>query len=733
MSRGVASQARLASWAVFVAALTYAAHVTVGFGGREHGDLWNTWFYEAIEGAATLLCLWRARAGRDRGAWGAIGVALLCFWLGDVYFDHVLPNVVNPPDPSWADAGYLAHYLPLYVGMMLLIRARAPRLLAASWLEGVVGALALASVAATFVFSPVVASTHGATAKVAINLAYPTFDVVLLAIVAAGFALQGRCAGRAWTLLGIGLLLSGAANALYLIQTAHGTYSTSGWVNAGWPLSAAFIAIAAWTPGSHASKSDDSAEGWAEHMLTGFFAVLIVGVLAMDAVWEIPLVAHVLLTLAIIALLARLGVAGRERRQLARTTVEARTDELTGLANRRSLYTAIERALAGGGALALLLLDLNRFKELNDTLGHNIGDEALCQIAARLTSALPPSRLLARLGGDEFVALLCKHDALAALRVAESLQEALEEPFPLDNFLIPIQVSVGIALAPGHASTRAELMRCADVAMYRAKSQQTGVEIYKLASDGNSRDRLLLIIELRHAIGSDQPVLHYQPKVSISNRCLAGVEALVRWRHPRLGMLFPGEFIPLAEREGLIRHLTLEVLDGALRQQLEWRQAGEEVPIAINLSPANLLDQRLPTDVAQALDRYQTPGHLLELEITESMLMRDSDRAMDIMARISELGVEFSLDDFGTGYSSLAQLKHLPVGTLKIDRSFVMNMVDDEADANIVRSIIQMGQSLNLRIVAEGVESASHLETLEEFGCDTAQGFYLGPPIQPTR
>lgn len=711
--------------------MVYAAHVVVGLGGRGSSDLWDEWFYEAIEAGAALLCLWRACSGDDRRAWAAIGAGLVFNSLGDVYFDHVLGNMANPPYPSWADAAYLASYPLLYVGMMWLIRARTPRMPVSTWLEGVVGALALASVAATFVLNPVVAPTQGNVAEVATNLAYPTFDVLLLAVVAAGFALQGSRAGRAWLLLGIGVLLDGAADAIYLVQSANGTYTYGGWVNAAWPLSSALIAVAAWTSTSPTSPAadDGDADGWRAQLLTGFFAVLIIGVLGLETLHRVPLVGHLLLTGAVLALLARLAVAGRERLQLAHSTREARTDDLTGLANRRGLYEAADHALDEGHELALVLLDVNRFKEINDTLGHNAGDELLCQLAARLTTSLAPRGVIARLGGDEFVVMLEGSDLTAALSAAESVQALLEEPFALEEFLVPIQASLGIALAPEHAGTRAELLRCADVAMYRAKARQTGIEIYQHTGDDHSRDQLRFVTELRHGLTHNQLVVHYQPKIALADNRVDGVEALVRWQHPRLGLLPPAQFVDVAEREGLMRLLTLAVLDQALAQQQQWRHAGHAIPVAVNISAANLLDTRLPEDIATTLHRYDTPPRLLELEITESTLMRDPERALDILARISELGVTFSLDDYGTGYSSLAQLRRLPVRALKIDRSFIMHMTDNDDDANIVRSTIQMAQSLHLLTVAEGVETAAHLHALTQYGCDTAQGFYLSRPI----
>ncbi|HWX74834.1 MAG TPA: GGDEF domain-containing phosphodiesterase, partial [Solirubrobacteraceae bacterium] len=291
--------------------------------------------------------------------------------------------------------------------------------------------------------------------------------------------------------------------------------------------------------------------------------------------------------------------------------------------------------------------------------------------------------------------------------------------------------SIGIGLAPDHASTRSEMLRCADVAMYRAKSKGTMIESYIAERDVHSRDYLALVSDLRRAVGGDGLVLHYQPKRSLQGGEFAGVEALVRWQHPVLGLLAPSEFIPIAEREGMMRDLTIEVLDRALAQQRLWREGGDRVPVAVNLSAASLLDTRLADDVQALVERHQTNPADLELEITEDTLMQDPNRALAVIARVSEMGVTFSLDDFGTGYSCLAQLKRLPVRSLKIDRSFVMNMTNSAEDASIVRSAIQLGHSLNLRVVAEGIESPEHLKQLEDFGCDVAQGFHLGRPVPP--
>jgi diguanylate cyclase (GGDEF)-like protein len=545
--------------------------------------------------------------------------------------------------------------------------------------------------------------------------------------------LLGGRGGRAWLLLALGLLVNGATNTIYLYQSATGAYTEGGWINAGWPAAATLIAAAAWSlPAPTAARADDDAAATRmSDALASAFSILIVAVLLLDAFHPVPVAARLLLTAAVVALLTRLGLALRERRRLISATgLEARTDELTGLANRRLLYAAADAALASGQPLSALLLDLNRFKDVNDTLGHNAGDELLRQVAERLEPAPGGDALVSRVGGDEFVVLLPGIGTEAdAVRVAERLRAALDEPFEVEGLALSVRASVGIGLAPKHAQGRAELLRCADVAMYRAKARQTSIEIYQPDADAFKREDLELVSELRRAIADGgELLLHYQPKRALPDGRLVGVEALIRWQHPRLGLLAPARFLWLAEREGLMRELTLAVLDGALAQQSAWRRAGRHVPIAVNLSTANLLDARLPAEVEALMRAHGTVAGDLELEITEGTLMHDPVRALDVIAQISELGITFSLDDFGTGYSSLAQLRRLPVRFLKIDRSFIQSMGTSPEDANIVRSTIQLAHSLKLGVVAEGVETEAHLRALAAYGCDVAQGFHLGRP-----
>jgi diguanylate cyclase (GGDEF)-like protein len=432
------------------------------------------------------------------------------------------------------------------------------------------------------------------------------------------------------------------------------------------------------------------------------------------------------LTLLFLLLYRIVGRASRSlRRQAEENRRQALHDPLTGLPNRRSLYERLEALLASGRPLSLLVADLDGFKELNDTLGHRAGDEVLSQLGPRVRAAVAPAEL-ARIGGDEFAVLTFEDPSSA---VAERFRAALDEPFVVDGISLTVKASVGIARFPDHGADPHALIQRADVAMYQAKSQQCGWLEYEAERDEHSRTRLALAGELRRAISDRELVVHYQPKADLGRGEVISVEALVRWQHPELGLLPPGEFVPMAEQTGQIRPLTLFVLDEAAAQAREWDSVGLGLAVAVNLAMANLIDSKLPDDVAAVLAKYRLPPSRLILEITENVVMADPARTLEILERLRSLGVGLSLDDFGTGHSSLAYLRQLQVDELKIDRSFVTDMVRDGQNAAIVRSTIELAHAVGVRIVAEGVEDADTLFELKAMGADEVQGFYLSPAV----
>jgi diguanylate cyclase (GGDEF)-like protein len=437
-------------------------------------------------------------------------------------------------------------------------------------------------------------------------------------------------------------------------------------------------------------------------------------------------------------LTGHLAVALRGVRLVQKLGYEATHDSLTGLSNRRGLYTEGQARLekAPGQRRALLLLDLDKFKEVNDSLGHHAGDQLLVEVGARLGRKVGDGDLLARLGGDEFAVLLEDAGQEEAAAFAMTLRAALAEPFTaLEERFTPgavtlrSSVSVGIALFPNEGPDLSALLRKADIAMYKAKVTGDGHHFYSVADDANGAGRLRTVEELRTALTGDQLVLHYQPKVDLDSGAVHSVEALVRWDHPTRGLLYPDSFLGLVEDSGLMRAMTQLVLKMALDQAADWQKQGRELTIAVNLSASSLVDADLPEQIFAMLAARGVPTRALQLEITEEFLMADRERARNILAQLREGGVQISIDDYGTGYSSLSYLRELPVDELKLDRSFVFPMADDARAAALVASTIALSHSLGLRMVAEGVETEVAYKELARLGCDQAQGFFICRPV----
>ncbi|MFC4112442.1 putative bifunctional diguanylate cyclase/phosphodiesterase [Nonomuraea zeae] len=412
---------------------------------------------------------------------------------------------------------------------------------------------------------------------------------------------------------------------------------------------------------------------------------------------------------------------------------QAMHDELTGLPNRKMLIVSTEEALAEARQderVGLFLLDLDRFKEVNDTMGHPVGDRLLQMVGHRLTHSVRPGDVVARLGGDEFAVLLPSiRDTHAAREVAARLRAALTEPVRLEGMTFDVDGSVGIALYPDHAPDFELLLQRADVAMYLAKEGRTGVELYQPDKDRNSPERLNLLGDLRRAIDNRELRLHYQPKVSLGTGAVQGVEALLRWRHPVHGPIAPSEFVPLAEQTYLMRQLTAYVIESALEQAARWWHTGQRVQISVNISARDLLDSALPEQLEVGLAQYGLPPAAIQLEVTERILTGDQAYTQETIKALATLGVPLALDDFGTGYSSLIRLQRLAVSEVKIDASFVRRIAESEDDARIVRSIVDLVRSLGLRSVAEGVESDEVAMRLAEMGCDVGQGWLFGEPM----
>lgn len=409
-------------------------------------------------------------------------------------------------------------------------------------------------------------------------------------------------------------------------------------------------------------------------------------------------------------------------------------DGLTDLPNRVLLLDRLQQAILLGRremkSFAVLLMDLDRFKEVNDTLGHRIGDILLRQVSSRILTLLRKSDTLARLGGDEFAILLLGHvNAEEATQFAEKVRQVLEPSFLIEDISLNVSTSIGIALFPDHGDQVHGLLKMADIAMYVAKSSETGVNIYSSSKDQYSLKSLVLKNDLRQSIQDGHLFLLYQPKVNLETHQVIGVEALVRWKHSQFGIIPPDEFIGLAEQTGLIKPLTLWVLKEALHQERIWREAGLDLRVAVNLSVRSLRDFKLDDQILEILQSFDTSPDRLELEITESIIMDDPTRAMEIVTRLGHMGIKFALDDFGTGYSSLSYLKRLPISAIKIDKSFILDMMAEGDDEVIVVSIIELAHNLGMKVIAEGVEDQETMDRLFALRCDEVQGYFLSRPI----
>src|ERR671932_92712 len=435
---------------------------------------------------------------------------------------------------------------------------------------------------------------------------------------------------------------------------------------------------------------------------------------------------------------AHAGIAVQNGLLVDQLRHEVLHDALTGLPNRMMLnrrLAELSEQLRGGRltGLAVVVLDLTDFKEVNDTLGHQIGDQVLCEVGSRLAGATSPGDLVARLGGDEFAVLLPGIEGTNDARTAgQRLRSALAQPIRVNGVSIEVGASIGMCLAPDHGDVSGILLTRADAAMYEAKSTGRGLHLYESGLERTiSPHRLALASELRRAIASDELEVYVQPVAALPTRRVVGVEALVRWRHPEQGLLQPDTFIGLAERTGLIGELTTAVLTRAIDQCGRWRRSGRPLSVAVNLSARGIMEDGLTETVAKLLAAHDVPADALTLEITESAVVGRPARALTVLRRLRELGVRLSLDDFGTGYSSLSYLRELPVQAVKIDKSFVSRMLSQDSDAMIVRSIIDLAGNLGLEVVAEGVEDRAACDRLAALGCDLVQGYYLAPPMTP--
>jgi diguanylate cyclase (GGDEF)-like protein len=708
-------------------------HTAFGVGGRAVEQPIRDWLTSAVYILVGVIVCWRAvRTTEARRSWMIFAFGISVYGLGNVLWAAWIEHLPNPPIPSICDGMWLTLYPCCYIGILGLARVRERRVPARIWLDGIIAALGVAAVGAAIVLRPVLASVSGNTAAVITEMAYPICDLLLAALVVGALALRGWRLNRMWATLGSGFIALAVADCMYALQVAGGASDPSSLTNLTYDIGVLLLALAAWQPA--ATVEADALPSTAVLGIPAAFTLSALGLLVYDHFSRLDPLALALAMLTMLAAFARTALAFRDVRGLAETRRQALTDDLTSMPNRRHflrrLRAGIVASRASDTSMALLLFDLDHFKELNDTLGHDAGDQLLCQVGERLRTVLRSTDTAARLGGDEFGVLLCDPcDTARAELVADKILATIAEPFPIKNVNLRVTASIGIALFPEHAQDDEQLMQHADVAMYEAKSTQTGRACYARERDNHSLERLTLAGELSRALENGEIEAHFQPKADASTRRIVGAEALVRWRHPTRGLIPPVEFVTVAEQAGLGRALTHRMLELALAQVKEWRKAGLDLHVAVNTTVADLLDTHFPEEVAATLERHGLPPEVLVLEVTENMVLSDPLRIGDVLARLGELGLGLSLDDFGTGYSSLTHLKSLPVGEVKIDRSFVGRMTSDPVDAAIVEATIQLAHSIGSRVVAEGIEDQTTWSSLVANHCELVQGYALSRPL----
>jgi len=686
--------------------------------------------------AAGLIAVRAYRVAAERLAWILIAAGMTCSAMGDVVYALWVPDGQSP---SVADPVYLAFYPLVYAGLVLLLRARLKRASVPIQLDSLVCALTMAAVAAALTAGPIHAAATRAPATVLVGILYPWGDLVLLALAAGTLPIRGWRNEFRWILLVAGFVLFAAADTAYLFETSAHSYRVGTLLDACWPASSLLVAMASWAPSSSEVPLPRHGLGSYVKSVACAVAALAVAILGHDS-----RLATTLAALSLIAIAARFSVTLRDVSLLAERHKHAMTDELTALPNRRSLATALTAASAPGSSgpslatrapsrRALLLLNLYQFQEINDSVGRHFGDELLRHIANRLSNSVCREDLLARTGDDEFAILMAEAaDLIAARAQAGRLLEALSEPFALDPITVQVDARIAIALCPDHCDHPQELLNRAETAMPHAESAKSKIAVYNPAFELYRDDDPKLIEELRTALfDGDELTLHYQPKINASDESVHSVEALLRWHHPGRGLLLPEEFLPAAERAGLMRKIANRALNVALEQIQSWREHGIAVAVAVNLSTTNLLDLDLVSTIERLLRTRRLPGDALIIEITESALV-DSARSRQTVAALQRLGVRISLDDYGTGWSSLARLQDVSVDELKLDRVFVARLARDPRSVAIVRSTVALAQSLGAELVAEGVEDEVTLSALRQYGCTITQGFIHTPPLPAT-
>jgi len=662
---------------------------------------------------------------RNRVAWSMVTAGVAANTLANAIYTFHDQNLDTLPSPAPSDYPYLAFYVLLAIALVALTQRGRGVVDRSTMLDGVITGLGVAAVAVALWFEPIL-DQSGNLAAVVVAVAYPLLDVVMIVTLVAGLAPQRYRPTWSMSFLMAGIALFLLGDVVYLNQIAANTYVVNTGMDATWAIGIVLIAVAAWCPSDHRREHRSRPATGLTAIPTGV-GVLALGVLAFAVAGRGTALASALAVVTLALVLLRTLMTVRDLRSAHVSHLEARTDDLTGLANRRAFSERLDAATTEPvrGRLSVLVVDLDGFKEVNDSLGHPVGDDLLRQVSHRFDRCLPRGTALARIGGDEFGIL---HPQTDGLELAGRLIGTLASPFTVDGVAIRVGASVGVAHWPDHGRTRADLLRAADVAMYLAKRRGTGPVTYATEDDPHSREALALVEDLHVAIENRDLDLHYQPVINVRTNAVVGIEALARWIHPTRGRIEPDQFIPLAEQSGKIGKLTRAVIEVGVSDLARLRANGFDLDLSINISGHDLVDEHLTHYVVDTLHAYRTPTSTLILEITETALAADHERAERTVRQLRERGIRIAIDDFGVGYSSMSQLLEMPFDELKVDRRFVSTDGSAKARA-ILGATAAVGRALGVEVVAEGIETEADMNLVVATRADKAQGFLISPAL----
>lgn len=698
----------------------------IGFSRQGTGITMGAYAWLAtLAGVACVLVCWLAAArSRRRPEIRLVAAAVTSTIFADTVYYLQARGAAAIVSPLLADVGYVLFYVFMAAGLVVLVRRRLRSMGVPVILDTLSAAFCSAAVLAV-VLEPVLAfvTSTEITRENVLGLLFPVGDLLLVALLTAIAAAELPQSGKRWLTLAAGLLLFTAADVGYALGLPTGSYVVGSILDAGWAVGVAGVALWAHGATDHELSQPRLDNAWWNLIAPAAATVIGLSILLWGT--QAPLSSLPLILATVSLIVAAIPVAYRQRaaRRLART------DDLTGLRNRRAFRADVADRLVLDVPHAVLVLDLDRFKELNDSLGHEAGDYLLASVGAQIATQLRHGDLVGRLGSDEFGILLVGASREHALATAGRLREVVAEPLMLEGITLQTNVSIGIALYPEQGRDLGQLMRKADMAMYRSKLGKSGPRVYADADNHHGAARLRTLHELRLALQHDQLEVYYQPKVDLATDNVIGAEALVRWNHPDRGVLGPGDFLELAEQSGLMDEVTRIVLCKALDQAVLWLNRGDPLTVSVNLAPGSLADDRLADWIGDLLETRGLPSEVLMLEITEEFLITDQPRAQAILTSLRRRGIRISVDDFGTGYSSLAYLRDLPIDEIKLDQSFVTPMMICPRSRALVAATVGLVHGLEVPMVAEGIETAEELALLTSFGCDIGQGYYFSRPL----